>query len=116
MAKIYLDGMNFYAHHGCYEEERTIGTNFRVDMQVTYDSKAAEKSDDIADAVSYLELYAAVKEEMEHPSHILENVARRILDRIVAQFPVVSSATVKITKLAPPLGGDVREAAIELSL
>lgn len=115
MGKIYLNGMNFYAHHGHYEQERKVGTNFRVDLQVTYDSGRAEKTDDITHAVNYLTLYDIVKQQMDIPSHILENVARRILDRISAEFPAVTSATVKVTKLAPPLGGDVREAAVELS-
>ena len=116
MAKISLEGMNFYANHGCYEEERKVGTNFRVDLQVTYDSSTAEETDDISKAVSYLELYEVVREQMAIPSRILENVAKRILNQISSNFPAITSATIKITKLAPPLGGDVREAAIELSM
>jgi len=114
MGKICLNDMNFYSHHGCYEEERNVGTNFKVDLIIEYDSSLAEESDRIEDAVSYLDLYQLVRKEMVVPSHLLENVAKRILDTIHESFPMILSSHIKVTKLAPPLGGDIRNVSIEI--
>ena len=70
--------MRFYAHHGCFEQERAIGTHFHVDVVFETDTSQAEVSDNIGDTVSYLDVYQVVKREMAIPSNLLEHVARRI--------------------------------------
>ena len=75
MARIEINDMRFYAHHGCFEQEQVIGTHFRVDLSFTTDTAKAEVSDNIEDTVNYLEVYQVVKREMMKPSHLLEHVA-----------------------------------------
>ena len=108
--------MRFYAHHGCFEEERAIGTYFRVDLSFTTDTSRAEVSDNIDDTVNYLEVYRVVKMQMEKPSHLLEHVARRIGDAVKEHFPAVESVTVKVSKLNPPLGGQMDAVSVTLTL
>ena len=107
--------MHFYAHHGCFEQERTIGTNFRVDLSFETDTSRAEQSDMIADTVSYLDVYQVVKHEMAKPSNLLEHVARRICDAVLAQFPATKSVTAVVHKLNPPLGGQMDSVSVEIS-
>ncbi|MBQ9417026.1 MAG: dihydroneopterin aldolase [Bacteroidales bacterium] len=114
MATITISGMSFYAHHGCFAEEQTIGTHFRADLTYTTDTSRAELTDDIAQTVSYLDVYQAVAQQMQQPSHLLEHLARRILNAILAQFPAIQSAEVKVSKLAPPLGGQIESVSITL--
>ena len=108
--------MRFYAHHGCFNQERVIGTHFRVDLSITTDTSKAEVSDNIDDTVSYLEVYQVVKAEMMKPSHLLEHVARRMGERVLADFPSVDNVMVKVSKLNPPLGGQMDSVSVELSL
>ena len=89
--------MRFYAHHGCFNQERVIGTHFRVDLSITTDTSKAEVSDNIDDTVSYLEVYQVVKAEMMKPSHLLEHVARRMGERVLADFPSVDNVMVKVS-------------------
>lgn len=107
--------MRFYAHHGCFEEEQTIGTRFRVDLTIEVDTRKAEVSDNIADTVNYLEVYQVVKHEMERPSHLLEHVAHRIGESIRTQFPDTMTVAVKISKLNPPLGGQMESVSVEVT-
>ena len=86
MGRIAINGMRFYAHHGCFDEERAIGTHFVVDIWMEVDTRAAEVSDNIADTVNYLEVYQVVKHEMETPSNLLERVARRVGEAVMSQF------------------------------
>ena len=115
MAIIAINDMRFYAHHGCFEQERAIGTHFRVDLRFNTDTSCAEVSDNIADTVSYLDVYQVVKQEMAQPSNLLEHVARRICDAVLAQFPMVEDVTAIVHKLNPPLGGQMESVNVEVS-
>lgn len=114
MGVIELEDMEFYAFHGCYKEEQIVGNNFLVSLKLWADCAKAGQSDNIGDAASYLTAYEIVKEQMSIKSHLLENVATRILDALQKDMPTVVSAKVKIAKVNPPLGGKVRQASITL--
>lgn len=116
MALITINDMRFYAHHGCFEQERVIGTHFRVDLSFTTDTSKAEISDNIVDTVSYLDVYQVVKAEMMTPSHLLEHVARRVGERVLADFLAVDTVNVKVSKLNPPLGGQMDSVSVTLDL
>ena len=116
MGRISINGMHFYAHHGCFEQERAIGTHFCVDLQMEVDTSRAEVSDNIVDTVNYLEVYQVVKREMEQPSHLLEHVAHRIGEAVQVEFPDTMSVVVKVSKLNPPLGGQMESVSVEVSL
>jgi dihydroneopterin aldolase len=109
MGKILLEGMEFFAYHGHYREEQIIGTKFIVELEVEFDTMEAEHSDHLSDTINYQEVYQVVKKEMEINAHLLERVARRILDAVMKSFPQVRSLQVKISKVNPPLGGKVRQ-------
>ena len=112
LTKIYLNNMLFFAHHGCFESERVVGTRFCVNLSFDVDTEKAEHSDDVADTVSYLDVYQIVKAEMQIPSNLLEHVARRIIDAVQQHFPKVSNICVSVEKLNPPLGGEVGSASV----
>jgi len=50
-----------------------------------------------------------VKKEMEQKSHLLEHVARRIMDAIRQEFPAITAIDLKIAKLNPPMGGKMHQ-------
>ena len=114
MGQIKLNGMEFYAFHGCYSEERMNGNNFLVDITMDTDMEKASVSDDICDALNYALVYDIVKAEMAIRSFLLENVCRRILDKLFEHFPQLNSAEVSVAKLNPPLGGQVRSVAVSM--
>ena len=107
MGKISLEGMEFFAYHGCFKEEQVIGTKFIIDLHVILDSTIAEESDHLKDTVSYVQLYQAVKKEMDKKSHLLEHVSKRIMDSLKSGFPQIRSIELKISKVNPPIGGKV---------
>jgi dihydroneopterin aldolase len=115
MGKILLEGMEFFAYHGHYKEEQIIGTKFIVDLELVLETVHAEYSDHLNDTVNYQEVYHVVKKEMEINAHLLESVARRILDAVMQSFPGVKAVQVKISKVNPPLGGKVRQVSCVLA-
>jgi 7,8-dihydroneopterin aldolase/epimerase/oxygenase len=115
MGKILLESMEFFAYHGHFKEEQIIGTKFTVDLEMEFDTAKAENSDHLHDTVNYQKVYRLVKQEMEVNSHLLERVARRILDSVKQAFPQVKTVQVKISKLNPPLGGKVSQVSCILA-
>ena len=104
-----LEGMEFFAFHGCFKEEQIIGTKFIVDLHVETDTSVAEESDHLRDTIDYGGLYQCVKSEMEKKSHLLEHLARRILKAVQADFPAIGSIQLKISKINPPMGGKMQQ-------
>ena len=114
MARISLEGMRFYAYHGCFEEERRVGTRFELSCELEYDASSAEETDDLSKAIDYQQVYAIIKQEMEIPSKLLEHVARRIVVHLRGSFPQVESVKIKISKMQPPLGGNIDKVSVTL--
>lgn len=112
MNRIELKDMEFFSAHGCFEEERIIGNRFVVNLCVEGDFSAAAASDDLTDAVNYQALYDIVKEQMDIPSNLLENVASRICGKIKEAFPALSLVRVTIDKINPPLGGKLYASSV----
>ena len=115
MSRIALENMLFYAHHGCFEEEQAIGTRFRLDVTYETDTTRAQQTDDISDTVSYLDVYQTVKRGMVKPSHLLEHVGERICESVLSEYPAIDSVSVKVSKLAPPLGGELEAVSVEIT-
>jgi len=115
MAKIYLSDMYFYAYHGCFEEERAVGTHFSVDCVLEVDCREAARQDNLSKTVNYQDVYLLIAQAMKQPSSILEHVAYRIIKQLHSQFPQVAKASVAIHKLNPPLGGKIGKVSVELT-
>ena len=114
MGTISIEGMEFFAYHGHFKEEQIIGTRFTVDLFMDTDTREAEETDNLAKTVNYQAVYGLVAQEMAVKSHLLENVARRVLNRIMREFPQLTASRIKMSKMNPPVGGKVEKVCIEL--
>lgn len=115
MGTIKIKNIRVYAYHGCLIEEGKIGSDYRVDLAVKVNLSKSAKTDNLSDTVDYVHLNKIVKQEMAIRSQLLEEVAKRILDRILAEIPLVKKATIAVSKLNPPIGGNVAMVTIEMS-
>ena len=115
-SKIYLDDMRFYAYHGVMEQERRVGGEYSVSLAIEADLAEAVRTDDVADTVNYAELYALVKREMAVPSKLLEHVAGRIGRSAMETFERITTLTIRVTKLNPPMGADCKGASVEIKM
>lgn len=111
--KVSIKGAEFYAFHGYYEEERKAGNTFVVDAEVTL--KTFDSSDDnIQDTVNYESMYHIISQEMDRTQQLLETVVYNIITRFRDELENVSSATVRLEKIAPQLGGKVQKSVVEM--
>ncbi len=115
MGVIKVENIRVYAYHGCLEEEAKIGSDYRVDVEVKANLKKSAVSDELVDTVDYVHLNLIVKEEMAIRSKLLEHVAKRIVDRVLKEIPMVSKVKTAVSKINPPIGGNVEQVTIVLS-
>ncbi len=112
MGQIKLTDIRLYAYHGCLEEEKKIGSDYTVNLKVSSNLDEPAKSDDLNHTVDYVTLHQIVEEEMAIRSKLLENVADRIVTRILKSISSVQKVWIMVSKQNPPIGGNVGEVSI----
>ena len=115
MGLIQIENMEFYAFHGCYNQEQVVGNRFLVDLEISANLEKATLSDNIEDTLNYQNAYDIVKEQMNIKSRLLEHVAGRILDKLFSRFPDIEKASVRVSKMNPPMGGQMERVSVTLS-
>jgi dihydroneopterin aldolase len=116
MGQIYLENIRTYSHHGCMKEETVVGSEYRVDLWVDADLTVASSSDDLNDTPDYVVLHQIVVKEMKIPSRLLEHVAQRIIERIRYTVKDLDHIRVRVSKINPPIGGDVQSVSVLLEV
>ncbi|MHA7831606.1 MAG: dihydroneopterin aldolase [Flagellimonas sp.] len=116
MGKIRLKNIRIHSNHGCLKEEMLIGSDYRVDLEITTDLSQPAASDQLSETVDYVHLNNIIKEEMTVRSNLLEHVAKRIIDRIFEEIIEVTQVEVEVSKINPPIGGDVESVSVKLAI
>jgi 7,8-dihydroneopterin aldolase/epimerase/oxygenase len=114
MPVIELEEMEFYAHHGCFDEERAIGTKFTVSIILEAEIDQAIVSDKLSDTLDYQQAVDIVSREMKITSNLIEHVAGRIADSMLKSFSNLQKITVKVSKLNPPLSCKMNKVSAEV--
>jgi dihydroneopterin aldolase len=114
MGVIAVEGMQFYAFHGYYKEEQTLGGKYSVDVYIKTDFLQAAENDLLQKTINYETIFAIAEKEMQQSSKLIEHVGNRILNAIIIEFQNISHIKVRINKFQPPLKGNVDKVYIEL--
>jgi dihydroneopterin aldolase len=112
--RIEINGIKLYAFHGCLPEEEKIGGNYVVDVMLNTNFSSAALSDNLNETVDYVDVNRIVVEEMAVRSKLIEHVGQRIINRLKQELPSIETVQVKVTKLSPPINGDVDSVAISI--
>ena len=111
---IRLEGLEFFAHHGYYEEEQKIGNKYTVDIEICLNGNADYSLDNIDDTINYEEVYEIVKDVMISPTKLLEALADRINKKIKTKFPGIEYTNTTVGKHNPPIKGICKKASVSL--
>jgi 7,8-dihydroneopterin aldolase/epimerase/oxygenase len=113
---ITIMGMEFFAFHGHYPEEKTAGNRFILNIKIWTDTESAGLSDNIQDALNYQTVYAIIKNKMDNSnSNLLENLGHNILKSLFEKFPLLYKAELEINKMHPPMGGQITSVGVVLT-
>jgi dihydroneopterin aldolase len=114
MDKITLYNMKFFGYHGCEEFEQRNGQTFEVDAELFTSLEKAGRSDSLADAVNYVNIFERIRDVVETERHqLLERLAQQIADAVLAE-PRITSVVVRVRKPAVPLPGMLDGVQVEI--
>ena len=111
---INIEGIKLYGYHGCLTEEAKIGGYYVVDVFMTTNFSEAAANDDLTKTIDYCSVYEIAKAQMAVRSKLIEQVCERIYKKLKSEFPTLIKLHVKLTKLTPPMNGDVEKVSVEI--
>ncbi len=104
MGRIALHALEVWAHHGVELDEQRRGQPFVVHVTLDLDLAAAAASDDLDDTVDYAALSEEVTDAAREPrADLIETVAHRIADRVLAHDAGIAAVEVTVEKPHAPL-------------
>jgi len=109
MGIIRLKNIRTFSFHGCLDEESKIGSEYSTDLEIKTDLRKSSQSDELKDTIDYVLL-----NQIAQRSNLLEHVAHRIITRVFKEIPEVSRIVLSVSKLNPPIGGDVEAVTIQM--
>ncbi|HET7721646.1 MAG TPA: dihydroneopterin aldolase [Acidimicrobiales bacterium] len=113
---IRLHGLRLMGTHGALPEEQGRAQPFEVDVDLAVDVAAAGRTDILADTVHYGEVSAAIAKVVTGEQHrLLERLATRVADDVLKVDERITSVTVTVRKLRPPLPVDLAWAAVSIT-
>ncbi|MCP9754587.1 dihydroneopterin aldolase [Lacihabitans sp. CCS-44] len=114
MGQIALEGMEFFAYHGHFDEEQKIGNKYSIDVLIETDLSRPASSDNLKDTIDYGDVYQMVRMVMSKKHRLLEHVGHEIIDAIRFKFNAIKKVTVEVSKFNPPIGGVCHRAKVKL--
>jgi dihydroneopterin aldolase len=107
MTAIELAGIELHGYHGVLEEERRDGQRFVFDVWLDVPDGTGA-SDRIEETIDYREVAALVREVSDgRQFRLLEALAAALAEAMLARFPAVDAARVRVRKpqveLDPPV-------------
>lgn len=102
MYKVCLNKLKYFATHGLYKHESTVGANFEVDLEV-YSNLELKQQNSIKDLIDYVVLKDIVDSYMTLRYELLEDVIFDIAKDIKSKYPDVKGQ-LGIKKMNPALG------------
>lgn len=113
---ISLRGVKAYGYHGVLDFEKEQGQDFIVDIDLDVDLSSAAAADDLSHTVNYAEVAAVAVQVIEGPSFdLIEAVAGKIGDQVLAAQPLVQSIAVTVHKPQAPVGVPFTDVAVTLT-
>ena len=102
--------------HGALPEEEDRAQPFEVDLELAADLSVAGRTDALDDTVDYGVVVATVERIVSGEHHrLLERLATRIAEDVLAVDPRITSVTVSVRKLRPPVPVDLGSAGVTVT-
>ena len=114
--RIDLRGLVALSVCGALPEERERPQPLEVDLDVHLDLARAGASDALDATVDYGALCAVVEKVLTGERFtLLERVATRVVETVLAEHPPVDSVTVTVRKLRPPVAALLSTAGVRIT-
>lgn len=116
MDTVTLKSLSYTGYHGYYENERTVGNQFEVDVTFYLALKQAAENDDLDQTIDYAQAESTIAAIIEGESvKLVETLAKRIGDQLFATFQNVEKIDLAVRKLHPPMDRECEYAEIRMT-
>lgn len=113
--KIHIDGLEVFANHGVYPEERALGQKFVVSLTLYTSLREAGRTDDLRSSIDYAKVCHRVDTFLcDHVYKLIEAVAEGLADDLLATFDTLMGVRVRLEKPWAPVGLPLRTIAVEI--
>lgn len=104
MDKIKLRGLEVFAHHGVYDDEKEKGQRFIINADLYIDTLTASLSDDINDTLDYGKVCEFIKNYMiKTRINLLETLTNELARKLLLSFPEIDNLKLEICKPEAPI-------------
>ncbi|MDT2756183.1 dihydroneopterin aldolase [Enterococcus asini] len=116
MDVIRINNQKFYTKNGVLPEEKVLGQQLEVDIELFLDLSLAGKTDDVKDTVNYAAVNEKITQTITSRSfNLIEAVASALLDDIEADFSQqLDHALVRVRKYGVPMPGAFDNVEVQL--
>lgn len=113
---IEIRGLRAVGLIGANPEEQERAQPFEIDLDLYADLSVAAATDELGDTINYGDVVTAAACVVETERHqLLEQVAQRVADEVLAVDERATSVRVTIRKLRPPVPFDVATAGVTIT-
>lgn len=110
---IRLTGLTATGRHGVFDFEKREGQPFRVDTELTLDLRAAGRSDQLKDTVSYVEIAELIEAAITgEPFDLIEALADHLAREILRSDARLLAAEVTVHKPQAPLSQSFQDVSV----
>lgn len=100
-----VDGLELYAYHGVFPEEKKLGQRFILNIGLDTDLQSAGLTDALTSAVHYGEVAQKAAALFTEKSYdLIERAAEVVAIGLLKAFPSVKKAEIQIIKPGAPIG------------
>lgn len=105
MDRIYIKKLEFFAKHGVFPEENTLGQKFLISAVLHTDIREAGKTDDLTKSIHYGEVSHMMKEYLEgHTFSLLERAVETLAEKMLLEIPGLEEVELEMEKPWAPIG------------
>lgn len=101
MLTIHLHNIICHSFHGMFKEERILGNNFELNVDISFDE--AGKITKLHQSIDYVAIYGIIKEVMDVPTKLLETVVQDLAEKFHQFDDKIKNVCISIKKLNPPI-------------
>lgn len=113
MATIALENIQLYGKHGCYDTEAVLGGHYILDVFIKADIEDAATTDELSKTIDYEQVYNFCIDIFGTRHNLIETLAYKMAEGLLDKFDEAIGIRVKISKIHPPLPGQVGKSTVD---
>ena len=114
--KIHINNLEFFANHGVFPEETSLGQKFLISLTMYTDTRPAGKSDDLTKSINYGEVSSFSTSYMkENTFRLIEAAAENLAEALLLRYPLLEGLTLELKKPWAPVGLPLDTVSVEIT-